>query len=296
MIGETNNTHGFIGTVIVHSIFIAILFLVTISASLPDSENEGLLINFGNSTDGSGLVEPIVNYDNAVFISLPTHQSKQRVEEKKILTQDFEDAPTVETKKKTTKKDTKKVIKETTTTSNKNKDTKETKETKETDNTKQTQTTETVKQQTVNKKALFPGKALTGGTGGEGETGKEGNQGSLEGSPESTNRTGGATGGNGIGDGNGNGNGINFSLNGRTALKLPKPDYLKQKQGIVVVQVYVDKKGNVTKAIPGVKGSTTLDNDLLKAAEKAAMTAKFDLNENAKESQTGTITYIFKLQ
>jgi len=294
MIGETNNTHGFIGTVIVHSIFIAILFLVTISASLPDSENEGLLINFGNSTDGSGLVEPMVNYDNAVIISLPTHQSKQRVEEKKILTQDFEDAPTVETKKKTTKKDTKKTIKETTTTSNKNKDTKETKETKETDNTKQTQTTETVKQQTVNKKALFPGKALTGGTGGEGETGKEGNQGSLEGSPESTNRTGGATGGNGIGDGNGTG--ISPNLNGRTALSLSKPEYLKQKQGIVVVEVTVDKKGVVVKANTGAKGSTTLDNDLLKAAEKAALSTKFDVNLNAPTYQTGTITYIFKLQ
>jgi TonB family protein len=283
MIGNSNKLQGFAGTIIVHSIAIALLMLLTFSASLPDEANEGLLINFGNSEDGSGKIEPMVNYENAVMISLPSHSKPPKIDEKKILTQDFEDAPSIEAKKKTPKKEIKKNTPQKVTENITPKKQKE-----------EVQTTEPVKQQTVNKKALFPGKSSTGGTTGEGITGKEGNQGSLEGSPESINRIGGASGNNGIGDGNGKG--INYNLGGRSALSLPKPDYLKQKQGIVVVQVTVDKQGNVTKAVPGAKGTTTLDNDLLKAAEKAALVAKFDVSPNAPAYQTGTITYIFKLQ
>jgi colicin import membrane protein len=282
MDGITNKIHGYAGTIIVHGITIVALFLITLSASLPDSANEGLLINFGNSEDGFGTTEPDINYSNAVIISLPSHSKPQKVDEKKILTQDFQDAPSIESKKKTEKKEVKKKVTSTTEVDNNKKE------------VKQVQTTETQKQQTVNKKALFPGKAINGGTGGEGETGKEGNQGSLEGSPDSQNRTGGASGGNGSGEGDGKG--VSFNLGGRSALSLPKPAYLKQKQGTVVVQVTVDKQGNVTKAVPGVKGSTTLDNDLLKAAEKAALVAKFDVSPNAPAYQTGTISYIFRLQ
>ena len=279
----TNKVQGVVGTVTVHLVFIVILLLGSIAASLPSSENEGLQINFGNSLDGSGSIEPQVNYDNDVVISLPTRSKNEKVEEKKILTQDHDDsAPAIVTKKTTPKKETKKtVVKE------------KTEETKKVQQ-EETKETQTEKPREVNKKALFPGKKVDGGTGGEGETGKEGNQGALEGNPDSKNRTGGATGGNGIGEGDGKG--ISFDLGGRNASSLPKPDYLKQKQGIVVVQVTVDRQGKVTKAVPGFKGSTTLDADLLKAAEKAALTAKFDVSQNAPAYQTGTITYIFKLQ
>ena len=44
-----------------------------------------------------------------------------------------------------------------------------------------------------------------------------------------------------------------------------------------------------------MNGSTILDDDLFKAAEKAALKAQFDVSSNASASQVGTITYIFKL-
>jgi len=295
MFGISNKVQGLVGTIVVHTIFIVLLLLISLSASLPEEANEGLLINFGNSQDGSGNLEPMVNYDNAVVISLPTKSSERKVDEKKILTQDFdEDAPAVEVKKKTATKDKDLKKKTTTTKEVTKKTTQPIKENQEVKENKEAATTEEIKQPVVNKKALFPGKSTEGGTGGEGVTGKEGNQGSLEGSPDSQNRTGGATGGEGTGEGEGKG--VSFNLGGRKSLVLPKPDYLKQKQGTVVVQVIVDRQGNVTKATPGAKGSTTLDNDLLKAAEKAALTAKFDVSQNAPAYQTGTITYIFKLQ
>ena len=63
-----------------------------------------------------------------------------------------------------------------------------------------------------------------------------------------------------------------------------------------MVEVTVDRLGNVTYANPGVKGSTTLDEYLLKSAKKAALGAKFDRKSGAPAYQKGTITYYFKLQ
>jgi TonB family protein len=77
---------------------------------------------------------------------------------------------------------------------------------------------------------------------------------------------------------------------------LPKPEYNFQAEGIVVVEVTVNQNGNVTKATAGVKGSTTLNNNLLKAAQKAALAAKFDRKSSAAAFQKGTITYHFLLQ
>ena len=91
-------------------------------------------------------------------------------------------------------------------------------------------------------------------------------------------------------------NGTSFSLAGRNPESLPKPEYYKQIEGKVVVEITVDKYGNVTDAIPGAKGSTTLDANLLDAAKKAALKAKFDKKPDAPAYQKGTITYYFKLQ
>jgi TonB family protein len=89
---------------------------------------------------------------------------------------------------------------------------------------------------------------------------------------------------------------MNYSLSGRNPESLPKPEYNYQVEGKVVVEITVDKYGNVTKAVAGVKGSTTLNENLLKAAKKAALNAKFDRDPKAPAYQKGTITYYFRLQ
>lgn len=93
----------------------------------------------------------------------------------------------------------------------------------------------------------------------------------------------------------GGGEGISFNLIGRSAENLQRPSYPGQEEGIVVVQVTVDKTGKVTKAEPGVKGSTSLDAGLLNAAKQAALTTRFNEAPNAAAFQTGTITYSFVL-
>jgi TonB family protein len=77
---------------------------------------------------------------------------------------------------------------------------------------------------------------------------------------------------------------------------LPKPSFPGNESGTVVVEVTVDKNGKVTKASPGIKGSNTVDPDLLEAARKAALSATFNADSKAAAFQKGTITYHFIIQ
>jgi TonB family protein len=106
---------------------------------------------------------------------------------------------------------------------------------------------------------------------------------------------GGTAGAEKYGPGGGIGNGVSFSLDGRSAQSLPKPYYPGNEEGVVVVQVTVNKTGVVTKAEAGVRGSNTADTELIAAAKKAALQARFNVDESAPAYQVGTITYRFVL-
>ena len=121
----------------------------------------------------------------------------------------------------------------------------------------------------------------------EGVASGEGNQGVETGSPGARNYGPGG----GIGDG-----GPSYRLGDRRVQSLPLPRYDNLSEGIIVVEISVDREGNVTKAVAGVKGSTTLDEYLLMESSDAAMKAKFDSNDSAPLLQKGTITYNFKLR
>ena len=89
----------------------------------------------------------------------------------------------------------------------------------------------------------------------------------------------------------------NARLKGRTVVgTLPKPAYSVQKGGTVVVDILVDRHGNVTSAVPGGTGTTVSDKTLWEAARKAALNTQFNVKADAPPQQAGTITYIFKLQ
>jgi TonB family protein len=134
------------------------------------------------------------------------------------------------------------------------------------------------------------------GTGGkekgdgksQGQTFPGGNQGVPTGDPNSNNYgPGGSGGGN-------QGTGPSFSLSGRTASSLPKPNYPGEDEGIVVVKITVDKNGNVTAAEPGARGTTIMNQKFWQEAKQAATKAKFNTDDNAP-AQQGTITYRFVL-
>lgn len=141
------------------------------------------------------------------------------------------------------------------------------------------------KEPEINKNALFPGKRnQQSGDGSQGQSTGTGDQGKPNGTPNSNNY-----------NGNGGGNGTNFSLAGRSSVKLPRPEYSSNNQGTVVIQIWVDRQGKVTRVEYQPKGSNTQDGYLVNQAKAAARQARFNADPAAPEEQKGTITYIFKI-
>ena len=89
---------------------------------------------------------------------------------------------------------------------------------------------------------------------------------------------------------------VTANLTGRSVVgSLPLPAYNSQNEGKVVVEITVDQNGNVTKASAISRGTTVSDQKLWRAAEEAAKKARFNVKQDAPIYQTGTITYVFKL-
>lgn len=86
-------------------------------------------------------------------------------------------------------------------------------------------------------------------------------------------------------------------VKGRNCIGVPaKPNYGVQNEGVVVVEIWVDRQGAVIKAFPGANGTTVTDKDMWTAARQAALKTKFNVSPESPEQMQGTITYIFKLK
>jgi len=119
----------------------------------------------------------------------------------------------------------------------------------------------------------------------DGTTSEKGDQGDERGSLESGSYVGGAGGG-----------GFSFNLSGRRMVSVPKIKDVSQEEGKVVVDIIVDNYGNVSRANPGARGSTTTSTVLYKIAKEAALSTKFNTNTNAPEQQKGQIVFTFLLK
>ena len=136
-------------------------------------------------------------------------------------------------------------------------------------------------QREVDRRALFPGRTEGSTSASQGTAGGEGNQGTQEGAPNGSDSAGGS-------------GSSGFSLAGRYLVgNLPRPAYAADAEGRVVIRITVDRDGTVKSATYEQAGSTTNHGDLVSAARTAAMRARFTASD--AEIQTGTITYIFKL-
>ncbi|HSW68514.1 MAG TPA: hypothetical protein VLH16_08030, partial [Bacteroidales bacterium] len=135
----------------------------------------------------------------------------------------------------------------------------------------------------VDPRAIYPGPGNQTTPGqNQGTTTQPGDQGNQTGTPGAPGTQGG-----------GAGDGVSFSLEGRGALLLPKPEYLSREQGTVVVTVFVNRQGVVVRALAGARGTTVVDPVLRRAAEQAAFQSRFSPNPDAPEEQVGTISYTF---
>ena len=108
-----------------------------------------------------------------------------------------------------------------------------------------------------------------------------------------TGKTKGKTGGKAIDSGKG----VSVRVGNRKlgAGGLIKPNYNKQAEGKVVVNVTVDPSGNVVRASINAGLSDTSNSGLRNAALAAAKKTKFNEIEGV-DNETGTITYIFRLK
>ncbi|WP_374551468.1 energy transducer TonB [Flavobacterium sp.] len=158
---------------------------------------------------------------------------------------------------------------------------------------------------------------LSGNKGGDGNDNRGGNKGSANGNLNSKGYYGGGTGtgsgggngsgngtgtgsGSGSGYGSGNGGGIGsgsgYSLGNRKALSKPQPNYNCNEEGIVVVQITVDKNGNAIDAKAGARGTTNTASCLLTEARNAAMRTRWEASPDGTERQVGTIRYTFTIR
>lgn len=298
-------------TAITLIVVILFLFLFGFRVIIPDTE-EGLLVDFGTTLTGSGNTEP------APAISTPSAQpaaptvtpaqskSQPTSAKEDLKTQNFEEAPVVESGKRKQETPEEKAAREAEirkqqlaeAEARKRREAIAAEVARQEELERQRKAEEArleqariererqaneIRQRTQN---AFGGGAGTGETTNQGSAGGTGNQGNPNGAANT-----GSYSGSGLGD---KGNG--YSLSGRSLVgSLPEPVYNVQEEGIVVVQIEVDKNGRVISATPILRGSTTSDGELWRVAREAALKARFNADPTAAAKQVGTITYHFRL-
>lgn len=134
-----------------------------------------------------------------------------------------------------------------------------------------------------------PKNMFTPSENSKGDKNKKGNQGEKSGSKDTKSFE-------DEGDTEKDADGISFSLEGRKITQYPEVEDKSQKYGKIVVEITVDKNGEVVKAEAGKRGTTITDLELQNLAEKAALDTKFTKDEQAPGQQVGTMTFNFQLR
>jgi len=250
---------------IITTIIFVILFFLFIYLGLtsldPPPEN-GIAINFGTTEFGSGNIQPTEPVQSA---PKPTAAKQATASNDDVLSQDIEEAVVMKQAKKI--QPTKEVARE------------EVKQ-KPKENPKPSKST------TDALSSLINGPKSNGtANGGEGPDDKPGDKGSLNGNPYANTY---------YGSGGGSGNGSGWGLNGRKISSRGKEVQKCNESGTVVVQITVNRNGNVI-AAKYTKGTTNTDPCLIEPALATPRKYKWQPDPNAPETQIGFITVNFKL-
>lgn len=264
---SNDRNRALLGTVIIHALLLVCFLLFGLSTPLPLPDEHGVIVSLGYLEAGRGETQPLTATP-PVQQSPPATPPSQEPE--RVVTQDTGESvalPETESDKEI-ESDTPDFD----------------------DHDTATELTEVPEEQpeaepepVVDPRALFPGRdQQTTDRQDKGDSTEEGTQGAPAGSVNAIETT-----------GFGPGEGIEYSLTGRSANFLPIPEYSTLATGRVVVQITVNREGQVIRASAGARGTTTTDRTLHRNAEEAARKARFDLKADAPEEQTGTITYNF---
>lgn len=320
-----DHKRGIVGTAIFHIIVLLMLIFLGFFTPLPLPGEEGILVNFGASENGFGDFEPSPAQSEPAPVQQeeeeippppavttpPIPQPKPAAAKEVAMTQDYEKTAALdaaENKKRTEEKKRLDLLEE-----QRRVQTREAERIKnaETERIRKAEAERKAKEEAnrkareeqqrkineINSRAQGAFASSGDGAGGRGQgdgrsqgvTFPGGNQGVPTGDPNSNNY------GQG-GSGNGSkGSGVSFSLSGRTSSSLPIPIYPGDDQGVVVVNITVDKFGTVTAADPGKRGTTIMNKKFWEEARQAALKSKFNTDNNAPAYQQGTISYRFVL-
>lgn len=253
-------------TVIIHVVIVLLLFLFGLKYFDPPIE-QGIAVNFGTTDFGSGDIQPLEQVQTSPSqTQAQPETSSEPVVEEEVVTQDNVEAPVIQKEEKpkqiTTPTETKPIEKP--------------------------KVEPKPDQSTTDALSSILNAPKQDGTAqsGEGDDSKAGDKGSLDGDPNASSYYGM---GKGL-DGDGN-----YLLGGRRAIDKVIIVQDCNQEGIVVVDIDVDRNGNVTKAIPGVRGTTNNSRCLLDPARQAALRTKFNSDPNAPARQLGRIIYRFSL-
>ncbi|MBK9274429.1 MAG: hypothetical protein IPM49_07805 [Flavobacteriales bacterium] len=121
-----------------------------------------------------------------------------------------------------------------------------------------------------------------GGQSGEGSSDQSGNEGVPSGVPD--------------GLGTFHGNGWDIRLGGRGLARGPKITDKPSEGGKVVLNIFVDRTGKVTRVTQNLDKSTTTSQTLFNIARKAAMACAFTPKPDAAAEQKGEMTFVFILE
>ena len=136
---------------------------------------------------------------------------------------------------------------------------------------------------TANPRAMYQGSSNPQAGGSEGITGQPGDQGNPNGLAGVRQY-----------DGNGGqGNGTGYDLGGRGAKSLHRPDDDFSEEGKIVVDIWVNRTGQVVRAEVATKGTDIINSAMRQKAIQAAKRSSFAADSDAPEEQHGTITYTF---
>ncbi len=301
---------GLVFSAIFHAVLIAILLYFGFFTPLPLPQEQGVLVDFGTTETGIGKIDPPQKKTppkQQEVVPEETVPQQSRAQPKtttnpaennnEVLSQDYEETVAINREKekealKKAEEDRKLKEKERVEDSLRQVERERLAEVRRAEKEQRRQDSirkaeEEAQIAAINSRAknLFTnsGQTNTKASQDQGTTGDPGNEGANNGTSNVSRMA------------NGGGEGITFNLTGRDLRTLIKPVYSENEEGLVVVEINVDRDGNVLKAKAGVKGTTTMNQNLWLAAQKAAMATKFDENQNATAQQIGTITYKFVL-
>ena len=276
---KKNKITGLVGTLVIHAIVLALLFLVAISKPKALEEG-GVPVMLGNMEVAQGDADPYTLTDVDILDEpqLPTETSVPEPVptppvESEMITQ--EDEPTVAVPKKETPKQ--EPVK-----SNEKTEAEKRAEAERLAAEKKAAEEKAAAEAAAKRIVGAFGKGIQMGSNGMGTTAQ-----GIQGSPIGNAAEGKSSGVGGYGT---------FDLNGRSLGPggLPMPVYNVQEEGRVVVTITVNPAGQVIQTSIN-KRTNTANAALRKAAEDAARKARFN-TVSGVNNQTGTITYYFKLK